>query len=469
MVPTRTHIAAAILLIAAPVLAADGPVEIGSRRELFVDTYLIERLGGSAELRLHRPRPRDVVFVTDRPWEGNTSAYFTIFRDGPLYRMVYRGSHVDAKTRKATHREVSCYAESRDGIHWTRPELGLVEFAGSRKNNIVWDGIGTHDFVPFKDLSPNCPAEARYKALGRGHPKARRGLYAFRSPDAIHWTLLADGPIITRGAFDSQNLAFWDAVRGEYRAYFRDFRAGRRDIRTATSKDFLHWSDPVWLDYPGAPREHLYTNQIAPYARAPHVLLGFPARYLPRRGSMVEGLLMSSRDGRTFHRWPEALIRPGPGSGKWQNRSNYIWWGLIETPSLLPGAPPELCLYVSEGYYRGASTAIRRYTIRLDGFVSVHAPGRGGELVTRPIRFAGKTLSLNVATSAAGGVRVEIQDAAGQAVKGFALSNCPELYGDGVDLPVRWAGGGDVSALAGKTVRLRFALRDADLYSLRFR
>ena len=305
MTPGRIHIAAAILVVAAPAVGADGPVDIGSRRELFVDTHLIERLDGSAERRLHHPRPRGVVFVTDRPWEGNTSAYFTIFRDGQLCRMYYRGSHFDPKTRKATHREVTCYAESRDGIRWRRPELGLVEFAGSRKNNIVWDGVGTHDFVPFKDLSPNCPAEARYKALGRGRPKAKRGRptpRGARSTRAIHFSPMADRPVITRGAFDSQNLAFWDTVRGEYRAYFRDFRAGRRDIRTATSKDFLHWSEPVWLEYPGAPREHLYTNQIAPYARAPHVFLGFPARYLPHRGSMVEG--------RAPHRSPISQMNP---------------------------------------------------------------------------------------------------------------------------------------------------------------
>jgi len=465
----KTTGAAMVALLAAAAARAGGPLPVGSRLELFVDDHVIGRMSGAAELRLNHPTPREVVFVTDKPWEGDTSAYFTVFRDGGIYRMYYRGSGRDAKTRKSAHGEVACYAESKDAVHWTRPELGLFEFAGSKRNNIVWDGIGTHDFTPFKDTRPDCPREARYKAFGRGKPKAPRGLYAFGSPDAIHWSLMREKAVITRGAFDSQNLAFWDAVRGEYRAYFRDFRDGRRDIRTATSKDFLHWTDPVWLAYPGAPREHLYTNQIGPYYRAPHIFLGFPARYLPARGSIVEGLLMSSRDGRSFHRWPEALIRPGLNRDKWRNRSNYIWWGLLETPSSLPGAVKEISLYVNEGYYAGGSTRIRRYTIRLDGFVSVHAPLKGGQLVTKPLRFEGKELAINFSTSAAGGIAVEVRDEAGRAVEGFALSDCPAIFGDAVEQTVRWKGGSDVSGLAGRTVRLRFVLRDADLYSFRFR
>src|SRR5438105_3809151 len=113
-------------------------------------------------------------------------------------------------------------------------------------------------------------------------------------------------PVITRGAFDSQNVAFWDAERGEYREYHRDFRDGR-DIRTATSQDFLHWvepqfvsysanvdpgqrnvvakdiKDPVGKKYPPGRVSELYTNQILPYQRAPHLLLGFPTRYTASR------------------------------------------------------------------------------------------------------------------------------------------------------------------------------------------
>ena len=449
-------------------LAGETPVNIGFRLELFVDGALVHDLRGKAELRLHHPVAREVVFVTDRPWEGNTSAYFTVFRDGPILRMYYRGSHFDVSREEAAHPEYTCYAESRDGARWTRPELGLFEFEGSKKNNIVWTGPGTHNFTPFKDPNPRCPPESRYKAVARGIGDLKQSLLAFSSPDGIRWSRVQEEPILTEGAFDSQNLAFWDTLREEYREYHRDFRHGVRDIRTATSEDFIHWSDPVWLEYPDAPVEHLYTNQIQPYERAPHIFLGFPTRYLRERGSLTESLFMASRDGRTFHRWAEALIRPGPNPEKWQNRSNYVWLGLIETDSGVAGAPPEISLYVNEGYYEGGSASIRRYTIRVDGFVSVHAPMAGGEVLTSPITFEGRELIVNSATSAAGSLRVEVQDVDGRPVPGLALEDGTEVFGDSIEQPIVWKEPAALAELSGKPVRLRFVLKDADLYSFRF-
>lgn len=115
------------------------------------------------------------MLVTDKPWEDNTSAYYTIFRDGDLYRAYYRGSHWDEQAKKAAHPEVVCYAESKDGIHWIKPELGLCEFNGSKQNNIVWNGIGTHCFAAFKDTNPDCAADARYKGIARGRPTGKKG------------------------------------------------------------------------------------------------------------------------------------------------------------------------------------------------------------------------------------------------------------------------------------------------------
>lgn len=240
--------------------------------------------------------------IHDKPWEGNTCGYNTIFKDGDLYRMYYRGWSHDEKTKKQFHQAVVCYAESRDGIRWSRPNLSIVAFNGSKDNNIILEGLGSHNFTPFKDTNAACLPEARYKAVARGEGNDNKKLFAFQSADGIHWRLIKNGPILTEGAFDSQNLAFWDSVRNEYRCYFRDFRSGVRDIKTSTSKDFIHWTQPVWLEYPGAPKQHLYTNQIQPYFRAPHIFVGFPTRYVPERGSLTEGLLMTSRDGRIFHR-----------------------------------------------------------------------------------------------------------------------------------------------------------------------
>lgn len=442
---------------------------MGGRWELLVDEHLIERMTGEVELRLHEPVAREVVMVHDKPWEGNTCGYHTIFQDGPLYRMYYRGWDHDMTTGKQRHPAVVCYAESRDGVHWERRELGLFEFAGSRANNIVWQGIGSHNFTPFQDANPACPPDARYKAMGRGEGKDNKKLFAFASPDGVKWRLLSDEPVLTEGAFDSQNLAFWDSIRGEYRCYFRDFRDGRRDIKVSASRDFVSWTKPVWLVFPGVAKEHLYTNQIMPYYRAPHLLIGFPTRYVPDRGSLTEGLFMSSRDGVTFRRWAEAFIRPGRIAQKWHNRSNYIWWGLVETQSSLPGAGRELSLYTNERYYyEGQGVRTRRHTCRIDGFVSAHASFQGGEVLTKTLVFADSKLLVNFSTSAAGRLRAQIEDVEGQAVPGFSFSNCPEIYGDSIEHAVKWQGGDDLAALVGRPIRVRFALRDADLYAFGF-
>ena len=147
-----------------------------------------------------------------------------------------------------------------------------------------------------------------------------------------------------------------------------------------------------------------------------------------------------------------------PGSGKGTQASRLA--------SALEGAPNELSLYSTESYWTGASSALRRYTLRLDGFVSIHAPMRGGELITRAVTFTGKKLTMNFATSAAGGIQVEIQDASGRPVPGFTLAEAEPQFGDSIERVVTWKNGGDVSSLAGKPVRLRFVLNDADLYSM---
>ncbi len=445
------------------------PVAIGGRWELFVDRYLIERMQRQVELRLHEPAPQEVVLVHDKPWEGNSCGYHTIFQDGPVYRMYYRGWNHNMSTGKQTHPAVVCYAESRDGVSWERPVLDLVEFEGSKQNNIIWADAGTHNFVPFKDANPQCQPEARYKAVARAEGDDNRALLAFQSADGLHWRSLWDEPIVTQGAFDSQNLAFWDTFRREYRCYFRDFHEGRRDIKVCTSGDFLHWTEPEWLRFPDAPSEHLYTNAVMPYYRAPHVLIGFPTRYVPDRQSLTEGLFMSSRDGRTFHRRPEAFIRPGLNPDKWHNRSNYTWWGLVETASPLPGGGKELSLYTNESYYfEGRAARTRRYSCRIDGFVSLHASFAGGEVLTKPLLFEGDRLVVNFSTSAAGGLQVQIEDLDGQPVVGYAFSDCPEIYGDAIDHTVKWQRGSDVGALVGRPIRLRFALHDADLYAFGF-
>ncbi|MFH1264322.1 MAG: hypothetical protein ABIK89_01245, partial [Planctomycetota bacterium] len=255
---TRNAVWTVVLLAVCGTARAQDAIDVGSRRELFVEDTLIESLTGGAELRLNHPEARELALEHDAPWEGTGSGYHSVFRDGDLYRMYYKAWHLDVsdgKLNSGVHPLYCCYAESDDGIHWRKPELGLHEFDGSKANNIVIAGgkIGNVNADPghpavFKDENPNCPPDARYKAILRS--AGPRGLLPFKSPDGIHWSPMSDAPVITDGAFDSQNLAFWDPFRREYRAYWRIFTAGTttekvwkptgyRAIRTATSPDFL--------------------------------------------------------------------------------------------------------------------------------------------------------------------------------------------------------------------------------------
>jgi hypothetical protein len=453
---------------------ASASVAFGMRRELFVDDFLIDRMEGAA-LRLHQPVPRDVVITCDAPWEGNTSAYFTLLQDDGVIRMYYRGSHSDGAKKKAPHPEFVCYAESRDGLTFTKPKLGLIEFNGSKENNIIWAGDGgTHNFAPFLDTNPACASASRYKALARGdtlvNGKKKSVLYAYHSADGVRWAKTSGTPVITEGAFDSQNIAFWDAERGEYRAYWRYFSAGYTDergwkpsgvraIRTATSKDFVHWSPHADLQYGDAPPEHLYTNAVRPYFRAPHLFIGFPTRFQPKT-EQVEPVFMSSRDGVNFRRSAEELIPITAPQDRDGNRANYMTHGLLQ----LPGNDRELSVYATERYYAGNGSRVRRFTFRTDGFMSVHAP-QAGTLITRPFTLEGARLVLNLISQ--GGCRVELQDASGKPLRGFAAADCKPVTGDFVDHVVAWEGG-TLGPQIGRQVRLRFDLNEVDLFALQF-
>lgn len=481
-----------------------GPLELGERRELFVDGYLVDSLSGAASIQLHRPVRREIVFRADAPWEGNGSSYQSVFRDGDRLRLYYRGGHHTASAayaRDPRSWETLCLAESEDGLHWTRPDLQLVEFQGSKRNNLLlnagmvqeFGGSPAHTAV-FKDANPACPEAERYKMVMFGTKP--RGLYLLVSPDGIHFVPQTGKPFMTTGAFDSQNLAFWDSVRGEYRLYHRGFNAGVRDILTCTAPDFASFPEPQWVSYPYSPTMALYTNQLQPYYRAPHIFVGFPMRYNergwsgpmldlpglderlergkhhPRYGMTVtDAVFMSTRDGSTFHRWAEAFIRPGPRQREsWVYGDNFICWGMFETPSATEDAPAELSLLAVEGYWEGEDTAFRRYTLRVDGFASLGAPYAGGEMVTKPLTFTGGSLSVNAETSGFGSFQVEVQDADGKPLPGFSLADCEPIFCDSLDYTVRWhtRNGGDLRSLAGQPIRLRFVLKDADIYSFQF-
>ena len=487
------------------------PVNIGSDLQLFLDELVVERLSGAAGYRIHHPIPRETVLEFDRPWEGSGSGFHTVFTDGDIYKMYYRGGQMLLETGKRisqAHPHVMCYAESQDGITWTRPKLGLYEFNGSKDNNIVLangdlGGLKLElgdNAVMFKDENPAVKTDERYKALALSEKP--KGLVPLKSSDGIHWLPMALAPVITNGELDSHNVAFWDSVRREYRAYWRYYirNVGSaegskprsvRAIRTAVSQDFLTWTNEQDLSYDDGIIEHLYTGKILPYYRARQVLVGFPSRYIERGWSpamrelpdatdrrsraaiserygtaLSDTLLIASHDGVRFKKWDETFLRPGiEQSGTWAYGDSFMAWGIVEAKSLIKGAPRELAMYASEGYWLGSSTSLRRYTLRVDGFVSVSATRKGGELLTRPVVFRGEQLILNFSSSAAGRIRVEVQGLDGNPLPGLALDQCDDVFGDTLERAVTWNGKDRLAGRAGTPVRLRFVIEDADLYS----
>ena len=272
--------------------SADPPsaLNLGTRLELFVDDFLIEFMDG-LELKRHPPRSAGKVLTLDKPWEGATCDYQVIIKDQDRYRMYYRGSSHKGYTIPSflkpgevvvpEHSQFAVYVESRDGITWTRPNLGIVEFDGSKENNIVLQGDGSHNLAPFRDDNPAAKSSERYKAVGSGSRDGKPVLYGFVSADGIHWDKIQEEPIITDGKFDSLNVAFWDSARGRYVSIYRDFRNGVRTIKHATSSDFLNWTPGQWGKFGDAESDHLYTNGSTPYFRAPHIYVAFPRRFLP--------------------------------------------------------------------------------------------------------------------------------------------------------------------------------------------
>jgi len=465
---------------------AEQPLEIGDRRELFVDDYLIESLKG-AELRLHQPVDAGPVLKFDQPWEGLFCGYCTIIKDGEVYRAYYRGR--PSAGADGDVGEVYCYAESKDGVNWTKPEFSLYEKQGHKKNNIILADAApmTHNFSPFLDTRPDVPADEKYKALG-GTMKS--GLVAFTSPDGIHWKQHPAGTVIPTKLvpypymFDSQNVAFWSPVENRYLSYFRVFKDKIRRIARSESDDFIHWSEPVLMEYTTldgeAPIEHLYTNQTHPYFRAPHIYLAIAARFMPGRQVLTDeqakeigvhpryfkdtsdAILMTTRGDDTYQRtFLSGYITGGIGAQNWVSRTNYPALNVVQT------GPAEMSVYVNQDYAQ-PTAHLRRYSLRLDGFASVRADYAGGEVVTKPLVFEGSELSLNFSTSAAGGIKVEIQDEQGQPLPGFTLADCREQIGNEVDRVVSWKQGSDLKSLSGKPVRLKFVMKDADLYSLQF-
>ena len=481
-------------------------IHLGSRRELFVDHHVIDSMDGSTSLRLHSPAPAGVAISYDEPWEhgekGSSSFFTTVFQDGDVYRMYYRGqTHV-------------CYAQSSDGIHWIKPKLGLVESNGSGQNNIILETCH-NAFTPFIDTKPGFSPTQKYKA-SMEIDEGQKGLNFYSSSDGINFSRFGGDPAIPwtiPNQFDSQNVMFWSEVESEYVMYarcmvrndgelidtdeylsvlrndleglmVRDSIQGVyiRSTARATSSDFVDWSDFVPMEYSDTdsitPSAQLYTNQTTPYFRANHIYISLPGRIFfgkmsqksvhepaheSSSGDCSDGVMLTTRAGsqRYDFTFRESLLRPGIGDENWTTRNNYPACGIIQT-----GAS-EMSIFVQR-HYSQPTAHLERMTLRLDGFASLHALYDEGQMTTKPVDFSGNKLELNYSTSAAGRLRVELSDVAGTPIDGFGMDDCDALIGDEISQVVSWKGSTDLTGIAGQAVRVKFVMSDADVYSFRF-
>ena len=285
---------------------------------------------------------------------------------------------------------------------------------------------------------------------------------------------------------------WWDTALPAHPRLLRDWmidRPGVRSVFRTTSRDLMTWSEPEPMEFGNTPREHIYEPCISPYFRSralyctgePVQSHGGPdpgrgAKFGHRQAAREQehpGLFLCQRCQRyraARGQAREQKVRPAvhggifrlrPEIGNWSSRNNYASY----SGNFIATGPAEISFYVNRRHLQKANH-IQRFSLRTDGFVSVNASYAGGEMTTVPFTYSGDHLELNYAMSAAGEIRVELQDASGSALPGFSLEDCDPLIGDRIDGAVSWRGRRSLAAYAAKAVRLRFEMSDADLYFL---
>ena len=475
-------------------------------KEVCWDMSMVEQADG-VRVQMHQPVRRGCILRFNMPWEGENCGYGKIFFDGEKYRFYYRGMGRKNGLASESDHGVWCVAYSYDGKHFTRPDLGIFEFNGSKHNNIVMqiDNYCIDNFSIVLDKNPACPPEERYKAFaGETPPDAPRRLRYYISEDGIHFNEV--DLVKASGGFDSLNICFFDDRKGCYALYLRGLHTADpaykipyeneghvRDVRVSYSTDMENWTEPKPLDFSEDDRDEiqLYTNGVMMYPET-DLYLGIPTRYIDRAmdihnfnhlsdlagerlpalrkeceqrlgTAVTEAMLMTSRDGEHFTRTKEAFYTPGfERRDNWVYGDGYFATGMVETTSDFEDEPNELSLYVGN-YPAYTGVTMERYTVRMDGFFSYRADFGGGTVITKPFTFDAAALSLNFATSALGFVRIEILDEQGEPIQGY---DSGRLFGNTIARPCDFEA--PLSALAGKPVRFRITMRDAALYAFRF-
>lgn len=452
------------------------PIDIGSHRQLLFDDRFIESSTGFTHV-MHPPVPREIALESDRPWESGGVHYSSVIQDGDRFKMWYRADTGGDPTSAADSESWICYAESLDGIAWTKPDLGIVKNIENGHNNILFPDKSS-GINPCVILDPSAGPGERYKMITRGSNPTN--VLGYVSADGIAWTPVDTNPLLSEpGPFDSHNTLVYDDEADRYVIYCRGidtnrpgaFKDGIRAVRRSESTDFRTWS-PMQLvltaDQDDPDDLHIYTNAATRYTRAQSAWLMFPmVLYLARQGNadsypgLSDVQFATSRDGVTWdRRFRQPFLSPDLDPQNWVDRNPIVGAGMLQT------SPTELSLYYSERL-RDPACRFRRCTLRTDGFVSLYAGYREwGSFTTPPLRFSGTDLYVNVRTSGGGSLLVELLDVEGRLIEGYDRHACDDIFGDAIERRVSWRGEGLSMPL--DTIRIRFYARDTHLYGFRF-
>lgn len=457
---------------------------IGANKILFVDEAFIAKMDG-VKLNLHPPRKTgERLIESEHPWESATLNWFSVLHDDATYRMWYECYDVEGWP---TPDDTSfCYAESTDGIHWTKPKLGLYSYQGSKDNNIVFRQIGVdkyrsrvHGSCVF--LDPSAPPEARYKCVSQGlfQGIGDRPYYVagMTSPDGLHWTRYPQ-PICPVFA-DSQYSGFWDEAQRHYVIFGRVSGRGGRAIGRSISDRFdsfasLTESRVLQVEENDPPGCDLYNPACLQYPGIPGMYLMFPSLFRHREDTL-EIRLAVSRDGAKWT-WPdrEKSFIPLGQDGEFDSGSLYMANG-----ACLPTGN-EFSFYFSGSALKHQETELpnlknpknRRLMTRAvaakDRLVSVTAESAGGYFQTPPIKFTGDRLTVNASARPSGRVRIGLLDAEGVPIPGRGVEQCRALTNDNLSWAVTWTDGHDVASWSGQPIQLRVELQDADVFGFQF-
>ena len=466
-------------------------LHVGAEKQLFIDHRFIAS-SHDVQLVVNRPRiTKERLLVADKPWESDwIGGYSTVIQEEGMIKMWYEAAH-----REKAHYVVNlAYAYSTDGgATWVKPNLGIIEFNGSKENNLVThDTPGIHVFRN----RPDAPAAEKYCLYDDKNK-------AYVSPDGLHWTRYLDGPLFDKSineylTLDSQNVIFWDPRIRKYVAYPRinfrhpNLKKGEDTSRALagtvnrifgygtsdTLEGFKKFKHVFARDEQDSPDMDWYTTAAIYYPYAADTYVMFPAAYhhYPeppvgkyRNDGPLDIQFASSRDGVQWNRDDRRpLIRLGV-KGSWDSGAMYAGYGLSRQGD-------ELSLYytvhdITHGAYVATGVLggiVTRAQYRLDGFVSADAAYNGGEFTTPAVVFDGTRLELNLDGSAGGWAKVEILDEQGQAIPGYSIHEADKIAGNSVAETVTWSGKGDVAKLKGRPIKLRFVMRDAKLYAFQF-